>query len=133
MSRHRPVPPIDDLSAALHEHAAGSLADTAAVNLVIAHEVWLRRRDFQEQFLLARYCHPTCAPTVAIRWRAAITALGQGQLPCSGSEANLLRIAAALGTDLPVRLRQTLGNFDARNITLITDAITAANGHAPHH
>jgi hypothetical protein len=35
--RHRPVPPIDELSAALHEHAAGSLADAAAVNLVIAH------------------------------------------------------------------------------------------------
>jgi len=34
---HRPVPPIDELAAALHEHAAGSLADTAAVNLVIAH------------------------------------------------------------------------------------------------
>lgn len=132
MSRRRPVPPIDELSAALHEHAAGSLADTAAVNLVIAHEVWLRRRDFQEQFLRTRYCHPTCAPTVAIRWRAAITALGQGQLPCSSSEANLLRIAAAIGTDLPVRLRATLGTFDHRNITLITDAITAANGTQPH-
>jgi hypothetical protein len=130
--RHRPVPPIDELAAALYEHAAGSLADTAAVNLVIAHEVWLRRRDFQEQFLLTRSCHPTCAPTVAIRWKAAITALGQGQLPCSGSEADLLRIAAAIGTDLPVRLRRALGNFDGRNITLITDAITAANGTEPH-
>jgi hypothetical protein len=131
--RHRPVPPIDELSAALYEHAAGSLADTAAVNLVIAHGVWLRRRDFQEEFLRARYCHPTCTPTVAIRWRAAITALGQGQLPCSGSEANLLRIAAGIGTDLPVRLRAALGNFDPRNIMLITDAITAANGTEPHH
>jgi hypothetical protein len=132
MSRRRPVGPIDELAAALYEHAAGSLADTAAVTLVHAHEVWLRRRDFQEEFLRARYCHPTCAPTLAIRWRAAITALGQGQLPCSGSEANLLRIAAAIGTDLPVRLRAALGNFDARNITLITDAITAANGTQPH-
>ncbi len=130
--RHRPVPPIDELAAALYEHATGSHADTAAVNLVIAHEVWLRRRDFQEEFLRARYCHPTCAPTVTIRWRAAITALGQGQLPCSSSEANLLRIAAAIGTDLPVRLRAALGNFDARNITLIAEAITAANGTEPH-
>jgi len=130
--RHRPLPPIDELAAALHEHASGNLADTAAVNLIIAHEVWLRRRDFAEQFLLARYCHPTCAPTVAIRWKAAITALGQGQLPCTGSQANLLRIAASIGTDLPVRLRHTLGNFDQRNITLVTDAITAANGTQPH-
>lgn len=131
MSR-RPVPPIDELTAPLHEHTAGSIADTAAVNLVIAHEVWLRRRDFQEQFLRARYCHPTCTPAVAVRWRAAITALGHGQLPCSSSEANLLRIAAAIGTDLPVRLRAALGNFDDRNIMLITDAITAANGTQPH-
>lgn len=134
MSRrgHRPVPPTDQLAAALQQHAAGRHADTAAVNLVLAHEVWLRRRDFQEEFLQIRYCHPTCAPTVAIRWRAAITALGQGQLPCTGTEANLLRIAAALGTDLPVRLRAALGNFDAHNITLITDAITTANGTQSH-
>jgi hypothetical protein len=131
MSR-RPVPPIDELAAALYQHATGNHADTAAVNVVIAHEVWLHRRDFQEEFLRVRYCHPTCAPTVAIRWRAAVTALGQGRLSCSGSEANLLRIAAAIGTDLPVRLRAALGNFDARNITLITDAITAANGTQPH-
>lgn len=129
--RHRPVPPIDELAAALYEHAAGSPADTAAVNLVIAHDLWLRRRDFQEEFLRARYCHPTCAPIVAIGWNAAITALGQGRLPCSGSEANLLRIAASIGTDLPVRLRRALGNFDGRNITLIANAITAANGTQP--
>jgi hypothetical protein len=130
--RHRPVPPIDALAAALYEHAAGSLAEAAAVNLVIAHEVWLHRRDFQEEFLRARSCHPTCAPTVAIRWKAAIAALSQGRLPCSGSEANLLRIAASLGSDLPVRPRRVLGNFDGRTITLITDAVTAANGTQPH-
>jgi hypothetical protein len=106
MSRGRPVPPID--------------------------EVWLRRRDFQQQFLHARYCHPTCAPTLAIRPKAAIAALGRGQLPCTGSEANLLRIAASIGTNLPVRLRHALGTFDGRNITAITDAITAADGTQPH-
>jgi hypothetical protein len=133
MSRHRPVPPPEQLAAALLEHAAGNHADTAAVNLVVAHDLWLRRRDFQQEFLLARYCHPTCPPVVTIRWKAAITALDQGRLPCSGSEANLLRIAASLGTDLPVRLRRALDNFDGRNITLIADAITAANGtqHRP--
>jgi hypothetical protein len=30
-----------------------------------------------------------------------------------------------------VRLRAALGNFDARSITLITAAITAANGTDP--
>jgi hypothetical protein len=40
-----------------------------------------------------------------------------------------LRIAASLGDpEIPVRLRTVLGNLDARNITLVTDAITTANG-----
>jgi hypothetical protein len=64
-----------------------------------------------------------------IRWNAAITALESGQLPCSGSEQAILRIAASLARPgIAVRLRENLGNLDARNITLVTDAIAAANG-----
>jgi hypothetical protein len=64
-----------------------------------------------------------------IRWNAAIWALETGQLPCSSSEQAILRIAASLaGQDIPIRLRDNLGNLDARNIALVTDAITAANG-----
>jgi hypothetical protein len=132
--RRRPRAGIEDveLATALQDHAAGSLTDMAAANLIIGHEVWLRRRDFQEEFLRARYCHPTCPPSVAIRWRAAIAALNQGLLPCSGTEADLLRVAASLATDLPLQLHRALGSFDHRNITLITDAITIANGGQPH-
>jgi hypothetical protein len=40
-----------------------------------------------------------------------------------------LRIAASLGDPaIGVRLRTVLGNLDARNITLVTSAITTANG-----
>jgi hypothetical protein len=40
-----------------------------------------------------------------------------------------LRIAASLGDpEIPVRLRTVLGNLDTRTITLVADAITAANG-----
>ena len=40
-----------------------------------------------------------------------------------------MRIAASLGNPaIPVRLRAVLGNLDTRNITLVADAITAANG-----
>jgi hypothetical protein len=64
-----------------------------------------------------------------IRWRAAIHALGTGLLPCTGSEQAVLRIAASLGDPaIPVRLRQVPGGLDRRNITLVTAAITAANG-----
>ena len=37
--------------------------------------------------------------------------------------------AASLGDPaIGVRLRTVLGNLDRRNITLVTDAVTAANG-----
>jgi len=40
-----------------------------------------------------------------------------------------LRIAASLGDPaIPARLRIVLGSLDTRNITLVTTAITAANG-----
>jgi hypothetical protein len=64
-----------------------------------------------------------------IRWRAAVHALDTGRLPCTPSEAAVLRIAASLGDDaIPVHLRAALGSLDQRNIALITAAITAANG-----
>ena len=40
-----------------------------------------------------------------------------------------MRLAASLADPgIAVNLRDNLGNLDARNITLVTDAITAANG-----
>ena len=39
-----------------------------------------------------------------------------------------MRIAASLAGGIGVSLRDCLGNLDRRNITLVTDAITAANG-----
>jgi hypothetical protein len=70
----------------------------------------------------------TGQPLAVIRWTAAIHALEAGVLPCSGSERAILRLAASLADPgIAVSLRENLGNLDARNITLVTDAITAAN------
>ena len=66
-----------------------------------------------------------------IRWRAAITALNQGRLPRSSSEADILRIAASLGAGTPIRLRDVLGCLDHRNIALVTKAIALANDTWP--
>lgn len=112
----------------LRAHAAGLLADTAAVGLLIAHRYWLARPAFTTRFL-----HPVTAddghPIGAwIDWPAAITALENGELPSSGSEADMLRIAASLAADLPVILRDVLGGLDRANIAAVTTAITAANG-----
>ena len=64
-----------------------------------------------------------------IRWKTAIHALDAGLLPCTRSEQAVLRIAASLGgEDIPVCLRSVLGGLDSRNIALVTDAITTANG-----
>ena len=122
---NRPERPVEDLASALSDHAAGIDAHAAAVDLVVAHGVFLARPQFVREFVRVARCHPTCA---YIRWGAAIAALNQHRLPCSSSEAAVLRIAASLGSDVPVRLWRVLGLFDDTNIRRITDAINIANG-----
>jgi hypothetical protein len=118
------------LVAALHEHAVGITAATAAVDLIAAHRVWLSRPDFGP-FIQHGRCHATGAPMALIGWRAATIALNQGRLPCSSSEADILRIAASLGAGVPIRLRDVLGCLDHRNIALVTKAIALANDTWP--
>ena len=68
-------------------------------------------------------------PAAVTRWTAAIWALDNGYLPCSSSERAILRIAASLADPaIAINLRDNLGNLDYRNITLVTGAITRANG-----
>lgn len=112
----------------LRAHAAGMTAQVAAVDLLITHRYWLTRPDFT-----ARFVHPVTASDgrrtgAWIDWPAAVTALQDGKLPCSSSQADLLRIAASLGAALPVILHDVLGRLDAANITAVTTALTAANG-----
>jgi hypothetical protein len=118
---------IKDLVAALHEHAAGLHADTAAVDLLARHHIWLTRPQFRRYIHIGR-CPTSGTPIAHIRWRAALAALTGGQLACSDSEADILRIAAGLGANIPLRLRHVLGGLDRHNIGLVTDAITHANG-----
>jgi hypothetical protein len=94
--------------------------------------VWLHRPDFAT-FLQNGRCHSTGKPMTAIRWRAAHTELQRGQLPCSGSEADVLRIAASIATGIPISLRHVLGNLDHHNITHVVRAIGIANDTWPIH
>ena len=118
-----------ELAEQLCEHAMGVNADYAAVDLIANHRVWLLRRDFAP--FIQRGHHFSGEPMAAIRWRAAHTALQRGQLPCSGSEADVLRIAASLGAGVPVRLRHALGNLDHANIAHVVRAIGLANDTWP--
>jgi hypothetical protein len=122
----------DELVESLYEHVIGINADTAAVDLIAHHGVWLHRADFAP-FLQHGRCHATHQPVAMIRWRAAHTALQRGQLPCSGSEADVLRISASLGAAIPISLRHVLGTLDHRNIAHVMRAIGIANDTWPIH
>jgi hypothetical protein len=121
---------VPDLAAALRHHAAGIDAHYAAADLLIDHGIFLERPAFREEFVRAARCTPSCVHTYGayIRWGAAVTALNQHRLPCSSSEADILRIAAGLGSNVPLRLGRVLGMLDTTNIARVIDAITVANG-----
>ncbi len=123
-----PVMPAARLACLLADTATGICADTAAVALITAHDHFLHQPGFR-RIIAAGSSICSGEPVAVIRWRAAIHALEAGLLPCSSSEQAILRIAASLGDPaIPVRLRSVLGGLDSRNITLVTTAITAANG-----
>ena len=120
--------PAGQLACLLYDAAAGMCADVAAVMLIDRHGRFLRDPAFR-RIIAAGSSITTGQPLAVIRWKAAIHALDTGQLPCSGSEQAILRIAASLADpSIAVRLRENLGNLDHRNIALVTDAIPAANG-----
>jgi hypothetical protein len=120
--------PARQLICLLADTADGIPADLAAVELIARHNHFLHQPAFRRLIATASPALTT-EPAAAIRWKAAITALDTGRLPCTGSEEAVLRIAASLGdNDIPVRLRPCLGSLDHRNIKLVTTAITRANG-----
>jgi hypothetical protein len=113
-----------ELAALLRIGAQGYHPDEAAVDLLIRHNTWLHRSDF-----VCTCVNVETGDEVAafIDWHAAIRALNAGDLPCSTSEASVLRIAAGLG-GVAVDLRAMLGGLDARNIRLVAEAVMHANG-----
>jgi hypothetical protein len=120
--------PASQLACLLYDAAEGICADIAAVMLIDRHGHFLHQPAFR-RIIAAGSCITTGQPLAVIRWNAAIHALEAGQLPCTGSEQAILRIAASLaGPGIVVNLRDNLGSLDHRNIALVTDAITAASG-----
>ncbi len=115
------------LACLLRDAAAGMLPDMAAADLIIRHGHFLHDPAFR-RIIAAGSSVTDGQPFAVIRWNAALWALENGHLPCSGSERAVLLIAASIAEGVPVSLRDCLGSLDQRNITLVTDAITAANG-----
>jgi hypothetical protein len=119
--------PEPQSAAALRACAAGLYHAEAACELLIATS-WPHRADFRDRFLRAAVGTTAMA---SIDWAAAITALASGQLPCSGAERRLLRLAASLGDGIPVDLRDALTSLDDANLGLVTTAVRHAAGRRP--
>ena len=68
-------------------------------------------------------------PMAWVDWDAVTAALGAGGLPCSGSEAGVLRLAASLAVGGPVDLRDAVFGLDERNLVLVATAVLHAGGH----
>lgn len=122
------LPPVNDdcpdqLTAALRGHARGLLATEAAVELLIGHRRWLARLDFIDDYIAPGPGLANPTPMVWVDWPAAITALDTGTLPCSSSEAQMLRIAASLADGIPLDLRDVLIGLDTDNLALVAQAV----------
>ncbi len=109
------------LPAALRAAAEGLYALEAATGLIIAHGTWFARDDF------ACFIHHGTG-TAAIDWEAAISALDSGELPSSAGEKRMLRLAASLADQAPVRLGDAITGIDECNLSILVTAVLHASG-----
>ena len=121
--------PLHQLVAGLRAQAEGAFGAEAAAELLIAHDVWLRRQDFLDhlvdQEVRVRWDHTSERweePIVWVDWPAAPRFLDRRA--CSSSEEKILRLAAELvNVDSGVPLGHLLTGLDDRNARLVADAI----------
>src|SRR3954470_7045680 len=110
----------------LRAWASGMFASEAAVELLIAHDVWPRRRDFL--FTLVDAVDDgwgprgTVVPMASIDWDRVEPFLVSA--PASTSEISVLRCAASLaGAARSVPLRDATKGLDETNAALVLDAV----------
>jgi hypothetical protein len=117
------------LPAALRACAAGIYTAEAGVGLLIANGTFLHRDDFTSRFIsYATILADGTATMAAIDWPAAIAALDVGELPCSGGEQRILRLAASLAGGIPVSLSDAITGLDRGNLSHLLTAIRHASG-----
>ncbi len=119
--------PEHPLAEPLRAWARGYYCDEAAVELLIAQDVFLNRASFTGRFI----DHADGASMASIDWDEVISALDAGELACSGGERRLLRIQASLGAGAPVSLRSVLSGNDTAYQQLIVNAVRHAAGNRP--
>ena len=116
----------DELAPMLRAWASGMFASEAAVELLIAHDVWPRRRDFL--FTLVDAIDDgwgprgSVVPMAAIDWDRVEAFLVSA--PASRSEISVLRCAASLaGAAVNVPLRDATAALDETNSALVLNPI----------
>jgi 8-oxo-dGTP diphosphatase len=119
------------LDAQLRAHAHGLYPLEAAAELLINHATWLHRNDFTTRFVRTPTNVHNDTNTADIDWPAVIAALDAGELPCSGGEDRILRLAASLAEGTPVDLRDALTGMDTDNIDNFHRAALHASGRRP--
>ena len=117
---------------ALRACAAGIYPAEAGVGLLIGNDTWLHRGDFTGPFVHTCVSLADGITALAeVDWAAAIATLDAGDLPCSGGEQRMLRLAASFAGGTPVSLRDTLSGIDHRNVQLVITAVLHASGQRP--
>jgi len=96
---------------------------------MIGHVRWLVRDDFVEDFVEHGEGLLSGEPMAWVDWHAAVATLVAGRLACSGSEAQVLRVAASLAEGIPADLRDAVSGLDETNVVLVARAVLHAAGH----
>jgi hypothetical protein len=110
----------------LRGHAAGLYRQVAALELLADHGVWIGK--LAEHSLITVERRRGCA-LASIDWDHVMLALEAKMLPCSGSEASILKIAASLAAGEPVSLGPELTGLDIANAWRVTTAVWDTTGH----
>ncbi len=109
----------NQLELKLRAGAEGDLSAAAAIELLIAHDHWLGRKDFLNHVV------GVDAPVIAkVDWDEALRA----DLPASSSESRVLAICAELaGTDSGRALGDLMSGLDDSNTMLVLRALVSAH------
>jgi hypothetical protein len=69
------------------------------------------------------------APMAVVDWQRAVVSLDDGQLVCSSSEGQVLRLAASIAEGMPVDLGEAVCALDETNALAVARALLHAAGH----
>ncbi|MFE1443835.1 hypothetical protein [Streptomyces sp. NPDC058739] len=116
------------LAAALTANADGVPALRAAINLLTAHGLWIKRLADRPELLHIDYSGPTPEP-YGIDWEKVVQAVDAKELPASSGELRILALAASLAhSAVRIPLGDTVSGLDTANLDLVLTAIAEANG-----